>query len=237
MRRRGKAIQKVRSNFSNLAEISRAPLRSDSVRRASDDTVPPGKPSSVVDEQRVRVGRAAAPAPAPARRKVPEQDAGRPAQVSALEDALALVDALPPEHLLVLASRVSALLAARTPAARASRLCESDWHGAASIVLNEFGVAVLPLVALKKQSFAASFHRGVETAEKYMESFGDLTRAQRARTRVMLCRVVVRWMQRCRVPVSTKSFAQNLSNLPTAVDTAFPGYKRSGFLHVLASRG
>lgn len=159
------------------------------------------------------------------------------AAVSKLADLVERVDALSPEESRILLERLAATTSAKTGDARRRRALESDWHTAATVVLGEYGVPVLPLAGLKRQSFTASFRRGAEATENFIDGLGELTRVERMQARLIFSRVLVRWMQKHLVPVSFKAWAQNLANVPTAVDAAFPGYRRAGLLHVLVLRG
>lgn len=129
------------------------------------------------------------------------------------------------------------MLDAKTPKARDRRKLEQDWHLAAETTLQPMGIAIPPMVALAKLSFVASYRKGIVAAEDYADAMKPGGRADRVRARLLIAANLLEWMRKCRVPVSFKSFAQNLQNAPTAMEAAYPGWRQSGLLcRVLTSK-
>lgn len=104
--------------------------------------------------------------------------------------------------------------------------------------MRPMGIVVPPSAVLFKLGFVASFRKGIVAAEDYVIAMHPRSRVDYVKARLLISANLLEWMRSCKVPISFKAWAQNLSNAPTAMESAYPGWRASGLLgRVLASKG
>jgi len=123
------------------------------------------------------------------------------------------------------------------PRAKKSLTSEPLWYHQVSTLLSWSGVPCLPFSALRTTNAVATIWRsGCLACQSYLDQLGVGTPADASRGRELLLKCVFSWMQKCNIPITFKTFAQQMANVSTAMESSFPGYRASGLLRVLLSR-
>lgn len=124
---------------------------------------------------------------------------------------------------------------------RERRELELTWHRALSQSLADRSIDLPPFHVCTRQAYMPAFRRGLDSAERVVAAFAprgrELSRVDAERARVVVCGVLVGWLDRSGIPLSARTLFQNFGNLAAAVDRAFPGYLAAGMLGVLLRRG
>lgn len=142
------------------------------------------------------------------------------------------------ESLRTLQAEVSAELALRhTPRSRDRDDLLRVWHAATVEVLQrQLGLQQSFHQWKRAAGRTASPH--VAAAEKLAgRFFQEVPRAIAVHpARVVVVEALVSWLQARTIPVTFGTVATNLQSAGTAVDAAFPGYLKSGLLHLTLAR-
>lgn len=168
---------------------------------------------------------------------------------AAFERTVVLLGEMSPAELEQLGARVAALRAISGPVS-ASPLPRSPeagtgpaadaaftpllYEACASALQNESGVRQPALATFLRTKAGARFVRASESARQAHDGwFPTATRVETARlTRIYAC-CLLHHLQALGHPLHWSNVCSGLSNLPAAVDRAFPGYCRSGLLSLV----
>lgn len=127
---------------------------------------------------------------------------------------------------------VEALVSARQKKSNIS-VSEPLWYYAIETKLATVGAPCVPFHVIPNHKLGPAWRRGVAALQSYADTMQAQTPAEAARGRTVLVEVLFEWMRKCRVPMSFKAFVQNMDNIGPAVESSFPGYRRSGLLRFL----
>ena len=104
-------------------------------------------------------------------------------------------------------------------------------------LLASLGVSCLPFSALgPKNPLSTTWRRGCLACQTYVDQLGSKTPAEVSRARALLVQCILQWMKKCKIPVTFKTYIQQMSNVSTAMESSFPGYRSSGLLGALLRR-
>ena len=144
---------------------------------------------------------------------------------------LALIDELDSVGLCAVLRHTEHALRPRIKGAIAN---EPLWYSHVERVLGPLGVPCLPFSALTSgATLASAWRRACLAVQTYTDQLGSSSPAEASRARSLLLSCVLSWMQKCNIPITFKTYIQQMSNISTAVESCFPGYRASGLLGVL----
>jgi hypothetical protein len=123
------------------------------------------------------------------------------------------------------------------PKAKAALASEPLWYTHVESTLSKTGIACLPFAALSGTSvLSTSWKKGCLACQAYVDQLGATSPAEVSHGRSLLLRCILSWMQKCNIPITFKTFTQQMNNVSTAMEFCFPGYRSSGLLLVLLKR-
>lgn len=111
----------------------------------------------------------------------------------------------------------------------------------ANVLKLEADINLLPYSKLK--SIQPKVHKQVVEVAYELFKISEQWNPDKARSRNfaigvfhLYCKLVVAYLQKCHVPVSLKTCLQHVDKFPGMVDDAFPGYVKSGAIHMVIMR-
>ncbi len=153
-----------------------------------------------------------------------------------MSEILDKLTTLTPEELRELRARAGLLLQNST----ASSGDSIDEEVLADVLADELrakSIRVPVYGVLKRMHHYKAFHEAAPLVEAFTTAHvRPRTKAERRVAYTVFVRMVVRYMESARIPVSHKAACQQLRRVPEIVERQFPGYVENGLLRSIVSR-
>lgn len=107
------------------------------------------------------------------------------------------------------------------------------WYEAFEHVLSDRGIRMLSLPMWQRSASHKAYASNRKQLDELVDEFcKGHSWAAKAAARILIARCVEQWVAHHQVPLSVGSFCKHLANVTAAVNLQFPGYRRSGVLHL-----
>lgn len=158
-----------------------------------------------------------------------------------MEQAVSLLGSLSPAELEQLSAKVAALRALSGPAPISPRVGaglaafgDLLYAALAEALEAEQGVAQPPYASFLRTKSGPPFLRGLGAAERaHAQWFPKASTTETAAVCRIYARCLLEYVKARALPANWRTVSSKLTDLPAALDCAFPGYARNGTLSVL----
>lgn len=113
------------------------------------------------------------------------------------------------------------------------------WYEALKSVMSAEGPGMMmPAAVFSRSGNSATFQKALPAADQLVEKFRApkervLRQPQEMKIREVVINTLITSMKRKKVPVSLGSVCRNMQNASAAINEEYPGYMKSGLLHLI----